>query len=154
MLWPAIVADAYSHRASLPTHLATVEAFEAMRDDLAADGLLFVNILGSENEAKFRTRIDRTIRRVFADCETWSRSANAEPAAWAADDDEQHDNLLYRCPAIRTGRRRSGIRRRQTEHRHRPGPAVSTCSQHRMQRDKTLQAGGTKHATGSSSNNR
>ena len=97
VLWPAIVADAYSHRASLPTHLATVEAFEAMRDDLAADGLLFVNILGSENEAKFRTRIDRTIRRVFADCETWSRSANAEPAAWAADDDEQHDNLLYRC---------------------------------------------------------
>ena len=32
VLWPAIVADAYSHRASLPTHLATVEAFEAMRE--------------------------------------------------------------------------------------------------------------------------
>ena len=96
-LWPAMVADAYSHRASLPTHLATVEAFEAMREDLVPDGVLFINILGSENEARFRTRIDRTIRRVFADCETWSRSANGAPEAWAADDDRQYDNLLYRC---------------------------------------------------------
>ena len=95
--WPAIVADAYSHGNSLPTHLATIEMFSALRDRLEANGLAFINILSLKDDERLRTRIDRTIRRVFSDCETWSQKAQSDPTEWAADDNGQVDNLLYRC---------------------------------------------------------
>ena len=71
--------------------------FSALRDRLEANGLAFINILSLKDDERLRTRIDRTIRRVFSDCETWSQKAQSDPTEWAADDNGQVDNLLYRC---------------------------------------------------------
>jgi spermidine synthase len=96
--WPAIVADAYSHRTSLPTHLATIEFYRTVRDTLVDGGTAIFNVISLPRQQAFRTRTDRSIRAVFADCETLSVAVLADgAAAWAADDDEQTDNVLYRC---------------------------------------------------------
>ena len=72
----------------------TVEFFRLLRSRLTEAGTLYLNVITRPGGARFRTRVDRTVRSVFADCET--RNATAAAGTWdrlgtvAA-------NLLYRC---------------------------------------------------------
>ena len=93
--WQAIVVDTYSNARTLPQHLLTVEFYRLARSRLAAGGTLYVNHLTWPDDALFRTRAERTLRSVFADCSQWPvgierglgwQRAAAEPG-----------NLLLRC---------------------------------------------------------
>ena len=93
--WPAIVVDTYSNPRILPQHLLTVEFYRLARSRLAEGGALYVNHLSWPDDTLFRTRAERTLRSVFADCSSWPvgieqgrgwHAASAEPG-----------NLLYRC---------------------------------------------------------
>ena len=69
--WPAIVVDTYSNPRTLPQHLLTVEFYRLARARLPAGGSLYVNHLAWPHDELFRTRAERTLRSVFADCSTW-----------------------------------------------------------------------------------
>ena len=93
--WPATVVDTYSNPRTLPQHLLTVEFYRLARSRLAGGGSLYVNHLAWPDDALFRTRAERTLRSVFADCSSWPvlieqgrgwHEAVAEPG-----------NLLFRC---------------------------------------------------------
>jgi len=47
-LYDFIFVDAYNGNYSLPSHLATVEYFETLKERLAPDGLIMVNLIGNE----------------------------------------------------------------------------------------------------------
>ena len=93
--WEAIVVDTYSNRRTLPQHLLTVEFYRLARSRLMDAGSLYVNHLARPEDALFRTRAERTLRSVFADCSTWP-VAIEQGRGW-------HEalsgpgNLLFRC---------------------------------------------------------
>ena len=72
--WPAIVVDTYSNPWILPQHLLTVEFYRLARARLAEAGALYVNHLAWPDDTLFRTRAERTLRSVFADCSSWPRA--------------------------------------------------------------------------------
>ena len=93
--WPAIVVDTYSNPRILPQHLVTVEFYRLARSRVSDGGALYLNHLVWPDDTLFRTRAERTLRSVFADCSSWPvgieqgrgwHAATAEPG-----------NLLYRC---------------------------------------------------------
>ena len=94
--WDAILVDAYTMRHVPPAHLVTVEFVRLARSRLAPGGALYFNLLVSPDAIRFRTRFDRTLRSVFADCEArlvpspdgWPRLAGVMVLT----------NLVYRCP--------------------------------------------------------
>ena len=69
--WEAIVVDTYSNSRTLPQHLLTAEFYRLARSRLADAGSLYVNHLTWPRDALFRTRAERTLRSVFADCSAW-----------------------------------------------------------------------------------
>ena len=69
--WPAIVVDTYSNSRTLPQHLLTAEFYRLARSRLADGGGLYVNHLAWPDDGLFRTRAERTLRSVFADCSGW-----------------------------------------------------------------------------------
>ena len=93
--WPAIVVDTYSNRRTLPQHLLTAEFYRLARSRLADGGSLYVNHLAWPNDLLFRTRAERTLRSIFADCSSWP-VAIEQGRGW-------HEalsgpgNLLFRC---------------------------------------------------------
>ena len=93
--WPAIVVDTYSNRRTLPQHLLTAEFYRLARARLADGGSLYVNHLTWADDALFRTRAERTLRSVFANCLSWP-VAIEQGRGW-------HEalaspgNLLFRC---------------------------------------------------------
>ncbi len=93
--WPAIVLDTYSNPRALPQHLLTVEFHRLARSSLRHGGSLYVNHIGWPDDALFRTRAERTLRSVFADCSSWPVAAD-QGRGWheAA---TGHGNLLFRC---------------------------------------------------------
>jgi spermidine synthase len=60
-----VVLDAYAHQVHIPPHLASVEAFEAVRDRLAPGGVLAVNVGGFGFEDPVVSAIGGTIAAVF-----------------------------------------------------------------------------------------
>ena len=83
----AIVLDAFADRATMPPHLYTREFFDLARSKLARDGgTLYVNLIAPPRTDRLSTRIDRTLRSVFAWCET---RAVGDPSAW--------HNRIYAC---------------------------------------------------------
>lgn len=93
--WDAILADAYSHRNSIPQHLLTVEFYRLARSRLKDGGSLYVNHLTWPEDAVFRTRVDRTLRSVFTACSTWP--VGIEQGRGWHDALASPGNLLYRC---------------------------------------------------------
>ena len=93
--WPAIVVDTYSNPRTLPQHLLTVEFYRLVRSRLASGGSLYVNHLSWPDDALFRTRAERTLRSVFADCSTWPMAIE-QGRGWH-DAGTQPGNLLLRC---------------------------------------------------------
>ena len=94
-MWDVIFLDAFSHGSSVPIHLTTREFFAAVREHLTKDGAFYANIVTVADDFRFRTRLDRTIRSVFADCSTRSTAIEVRKR-WHAILDEPA-NLLYRC---------------------------------------------------------
>ena len=83
----AIVLDAYADRNTVPEHLVTREFFALARSRLAADGgRLYVNLIVPSGPERFATRIDRTLRSVFAWCGT---EAVGDASGW--------HNRVYAC---------------------------------------------------------
>ena len=83
----AVVLDAYADRATIPAHLVTREFFALARSRLAADGgTLYLNLIAPPDPERFATRIERTLRSVFAACRT---HAAGDPARW--------HNLVFAC---------------------------------------------------------
>ncbi len=69
--YDAIVLDTYSHRMSMPAHLVTIEFFELLRERLSASGVVYINLIASDNGSKVFTRgFDNSVRSVFARCTT------------------------------------------------------------------------------------
>ncbi len=94
--WDVVVVDAYSHELTFPSHLGTAEFFSAVRGSLAVGGIAYLNVLTPPDSARFLSRLDRTVRSVFAECRTWSVLAHGrrEPLVRAVG---RPDNLVYRC---------------------------------------------------------
>lgn len=94
--WDFIVSDVFSHRGDAPTHMLSHEFFTIARERLNDDGVFFVNIIILNDEMRFRTRIDRTIRSVFAYCD--ARPGPLEyRSSWMAKV-ESNSTFIYRCP--------------------------------------------------------
>ncbi len=69
--WDAIVADAFTNWRSVPRHLLTVEFYGLARSRLRPGGSLYVNHVAHGDpagERLFLTRVERTLRSVFAGC--------------------------------------------------------------------------------------
>ena len=94
--WPAIVLDTYSNPRWAPQHLLTVEFHRLARSRLAEGGSLYVNLVTwPPGDALFRTRAERTLRSVFADCSSWPVGAG-RGRGWHRELSEP-TNLLLRC---------------------------------------------------------
>ena len=93
--WPAIVVDTYSNPRILPQHLVTVEFYRLARSRLSEGGALYVNHLAWPGDTLFRTRAERTLRSVFADCSSWPVGLE-RGGGWVVASSEP-GNLLYRC---------------------------------------------------------
>ena len=93
--WPAIVVDTYSNPRTLPQHLLTVEFYRLARSKLRHGGSLYLNHIAGPDDALFRTRAERTLRSVFADCSSWPVAAD-QGLGWHAAVTEP-GNLLFRC---------------------------------------------------------
>ena len=93
--WPAIVVDTYSNPRTLPQHLLTVEFYRLARSRLAEGGSLYVNHLSWPDDALFRTRAERTLRSVFADCSSWP--VRIEQGRGWHEAVSEPGNLLFRC---------------------------------------------------------
>ena len=87
----AIVLDAFADRRTMPVHLHTREFFALARDRLADGGTLYMNLIVPPGADRLSTRIDRTLRAVFAGC-----------AAQPVGDASGWHNRVYSC-------RRSGL---------------------------------------------
>ena len=79
----------------MPQHLLTVEFYRLGRSRLADGGSLYVNHLAWPDDELFRTRAERTLRSVFADCSTWPVGIE-EGRGWHAAGEEP-GNVLFRC---------------------------------------------------------
>ena len=66
----AIVLDAFADRTTVPAHLQTHEFFALARSRLVADGTLYMNRIAPARPDRLAARVDRTLRAVFAWCET------------------------------------------------------------------------------------
>ena len=75
----AIVLDAYADRTTMPAHLVTREFFALARSRLAERGTLYLNLIAPPRPERLATRIERTLRAVFAWCQT---HAAGEPSRW------------------------------------------------------------------------
>ncbi len=93
--WEAIVVDTYSNSRTLPQHLLTAEFYRLARSRLADGGSLYVNQLTWPQDALFRTRAERTLRSVFADCSAWPVGIERGRGWHEAVSDP--GNLLFRC---------------------------------------------------------
>ena len=93
--WQAIVVDVFTNPRSTPRHLLTAEFYRLARSKLAEEGTLYVNHTAYPGEELFLTRVERTLRSVFADCS--ARPANLDPGTgWHAEASSSR-NLLFRC---------------------------------------------------------
>ena len=92
--WDAIVADAYTNASSAPEHLLTVEFFELTRSRIREGGAFYLNLIVLPGDRQFRTRVDRTIRSTFADCDT--RDSRTEEGSWSPAG-TRRGNIVYRC---------------------------------------------------------
>ncbi len=93
--WDAMVVDTYSNSRTLPQHLLTAEFHGLARARLAEGGSLYVNQLTWPHDALFRTRAERTLRSVFADCSTWP--VGIEQGRGWHEALSGAGNLLFRC---------------------------------------------------------
>ena len=93
--WEAIVVDTYSNSRTLPQHLLTAEFYRLARARLANGGSLYVNQLTWPQDALFRTRAERTLRSVFADCSAWP--VGIERGRGWHEAVSEPGNLLFRC---------------------------------------------------------
>ena len=93
--WEAIVVDTYSNSRTLPQHLLTAEFYRLARARLADGGSLYVNQLTWPQDALFRTRAERTLRSVFADCSAWP--VGIERGRGWHEAVSEPGNLLFRC---------------------------------------------------------
>ena len=93
--WPAIVVDTYSNRRTLPQHLLTVEFYRLARSRLRDGASLYVNFLAWPEDVLFRTRAERTLRSVFAECSEWP-VAIEQGRGWH-EALSRPGNLLLRC---------------------------------------------------------
>ena len=76
----AIVLDAFADRTTMPAHLVTQEFFELARSRLEeAGGTLYVNLIVPPRPERLATRIERTLRSVFAGCRA---HAAGDPGWW------------------------------------------------------------------------
>ena len=82
----AIVLDAYADRTTVPAHLVTREFFALARSRLAEDGTLYMNLIAPPGPERLATRIERTLRTVFAWCRTHTAGAASR---W--------HNLVFAC---------------------------------------------------------
>ncbi len=64
----AIVLDAFADRTTIPAHLHTLEFFSLARERLAEGGTLYMNLIVPPGTDRLSTRIERTLRAVFAQC--------------------------------------------------------------------------------------
>ena len=94
--WQAIVVDVFSNPLSTPQHLLTAEFYRLVREKLADGGSLYVNHTASPGEELFLTRVERTLRSVFADCSSRTTMDFAADAGWHAEASMPR-NLLFRC---------------------------------------------------------
>ena len=86
-VFDAIVLDAFADRTTMPPHLYTREFFSLLRSRLADDGgMLYMNLIAPGRPDRFSTRIDRTLRSVFASC-----------GAQAVGDASRWHNRVYAC---------------------------------------------------------
>ena len=65
----AMVLDAFADRTTIPAHLHTREFFSLARERLAEGGTLFINLIVPPGIDRLSTRIERTLRVVFAQCD-------------------------------------------------------------------------------------
>ena len=93
--WEAIFVDTYSNSRTLPQHLLTAEFYRLARSRLADGGSLYVNHLTWPHDALFRTRAERTLRSVFADCSAWP--VGIEQGRGWHEALSGAGNLLFRC---------------------------------------------------------
>ena len=91
--WDAVFADAYNRTDQISEHLVTREFFTATRAALKDGGLLYVNIITqTDNEnLRYETRVDRTIRSVYAQCR--QNAAGPPENPW--------QNAVYKCRRTR-----------------------------------------------------
>jgi len=66
----AIVLDAFADRTAVPPHLLTREFFALARSRLSEDGTLYINMIVPPEPDRLSMRVDRTLRSVFAWCES------------------------------------------------------------------------------------
>lgn len=93
--WEAIVVDTYSNSRTLPQHLLTAEFYRLARSRLEDSGSLYINHLTWPDDALFRTRAERTVRSVFADCSAWP--VGIEQGRGWHEALAGSGNLLFRC---------------------------------------------------------
>ena len=94
--WQAIVVDVFSNPLSTPQHLLTAEFYRLVRAKLDNGGSLYVNHTASPGEELFLTRVERTLRSVFADCSSRTTMDFATETGWHAEASVPR-NLLFRC---------------------------------------------------------
>ena len=82
----AIVLDAYADRTTVPAHLVTREFFALARSRLTEGGALYMNLIAPPVPERLATRIERTLRAVFASCRTH-----------VAGDASRWHNLVFAC---------------------------------------------------------
>ena len=87
MEFDAIVLDAFADRTTMPAHLVTREFFALARSRLEeSGGTLYMNLIVPPGPERLATRIERTLRTVFAWCRT---RAAGESTRW--------HNLVFTC---------------------------------------------------------
>ena len=94
--WSAIVVDVFSNPLSTPQHLLTAEFYRLVRAKLDDGGSLYVNHTASPGEELFLTRVERTLRSVFADCSSRTTMDFVADTGWHAEASMPR-NLLFRC---------------------------------------------------------
>ena len=86
-VYEAIVLDAFADRSTMPAHLHTREFFGLLRSRLVDDrGTLYMNLIVPPTPDRLSTRIDRTVRSVFAWCDVEDIG-----------DRRRWHNRVYRC---------------------------------------------------------
>ena len=93
--WQAVVVDVFTNPFSTPQHLLTGEFYRLARSKLAGGGSLYVNLTAYPGEELFLTRVERTLRSVFADCSR--RVIDYDPGTGWQDEAAVSRNLLFRC---------------------------------------------------------
>ena len=94
--WQAIVVDVFTNPYSTPQHLLTAEFYRLARSKLAAAGSLYVNHTAYPGEELFLTRVERTLRSVFAGCSARATDYDSG-TGWHAESSQER-NLLFHCP--------------------------------------------------------